>query len=262
MLRIDDAEKGGVPTSLSSLQVPRNRYLGFANFVLSTPVLGLYSIFPLCCSYEAALDPWLGNFWSALRQIVPLPPGASEPSETDVPVLDPPKFKVIYISRPQRTTRCKRDVRPDRHFGQDLDSVKGGSARHSDTAVSLQLGPGTNGGLEGLGARSVSAAAASSAHDRNGGLEGLAERTRETAGASAGANDREAGFTGLGTPVTAASAGGDELEENLRAIAVLDAATEASSGVLPLEHRGGGGESRLGYDQANPYLATMVSIPF
>jgi hypothetical protein len=200
----------------------------------------------------------LGNFWSALRQIVLLPPGAFEPSETDVPVLDPPKFKVTYISRPQRNTPSKRDVRPDHHFGQDPDSVTGASARRSDDAASLQVGPGTNGGLEGSRASSISAAAASaSAHDRNG---GLAEHTRESAGASPGANGREGGFRGLGEPVTAASAGGDELEENLRAIAVLDAATEASSGVLPFESRGGGGESRLGYDQANPYLATMVSV--
>lgn len=139
--------------------------------------------------------------------------------------------------------------------------MNGGSARRSDNAASLQVGLGTNGGLEGLRASSVSAAAAStSAHDRNGGLGGLAEHARETAGASAGANGRGGGFRGLGEPVTAVSAGGDELEENLRAIAVLDAATEASSGVLPFVNRGGGGESRLGYDQANPYLATMVSV--
>ncbi|KAL3677409.1 hypothetical protein R1sor_027357 [Riccia sorocarpa] len=52
--------------------------------------------------YEGALDPWLVNLWTALRERISLPSGLVEPSKDDLSntQLDSPKFTVIYHSAP------------------------------------------------------------------------------------------------------------------------------------------------------------------
>lgn len=215
------------------------------------------------CRYEAALDPWLANLWSALRHIVPLPFGASEPSESDAMVLDPPKFKVTYVSQP---TRNAEKMLADRVSEVSSNGTKTGSGLGAEDFDQLRSGVAENGGSESFETVPMSAAAGAEAN--GGAVEGLgplraclpsANGHQTVRAAERNGNEIGNGNENGNRTVATASASGDELEENLRAIAVLDDATSASSGHGVKAGAGSGPEGRLGYSQANPFLASMVS---
>ncbi|GAQ81743.1 NADP/FAD dependent oxidoreductase [Klebsormidium nitens] len=204
--------------------------------------------------YEAALDPWLANLWSALRHVVPLPPGASEPSESDALVLDPPKFKVTYVSRPAR--KAGERIPPEPLSEAPSNDAKAGLSLNSQNLGQPRVGLRENGEIENSERDATSIAAVGEAI--GGAVRVLGPERDYQPSANGHSTERAADRIGNGNATVAtASASGDELEENLHAIAVLDAATSASSGQEV--KAGGGAGARLGYSQANPYLATMVA---
>lgn len=46
--------------------------------------------------YEAALDPWLKDLWTAMRVLHPLPEGLTDPGPDELSFLSPPKYYVHY----------------------------------------------------------------------------------------------------------------------------------------------------------------------
>jgi hypothetical protein len=74
------------------------------------------------CRYEAALDPWLAMFWTAMRERFPLPRGLVDPDPKNFgsTMLDRPKLKVTYFE--PSTDALMADLTIDDHPGMYFDT--------------------------------------------------------------------------------------------------------------------------------------------